>query len=360
MVYNVTKYDGDPLATVQDSTLDTTSTSITLIGKNAVNFGLALNENFVALLQNFANSSPPPKPQQGQIWFDTISNSIKIFDGITWTIISPPFDGNAGIAQVSINPGLEVMVMLSGGQIVSAVSHVTLDPSQLTNDVSISDMSYPFKARFPNGIGAGITLATDSNGYQFNGTATRANVLTTSRNIAITGSSSGNVMFDGSSNVVINNNLINVFNSNLNTTSYWSKVKVESNGLVTDANVIVQNDVLVALGYVPPSNVIIRGDAVGDATANNTVYTVNVTLSNTTVTPGTYNNVTVSADGRVIAGSNDMPVPIKSIVLWEDILIPNNWALCNGQTVTTPSGVLNTPNLVPYQIGSTQFIMRIS
>lgn len=360
MVYNITKYNGDPLATVQDGTLDTTSTSISLIGKNAVNYGLALNENFVALLQNFANSSPPPKPQQGQIWFDTIAYAIKIFDGTKWTIISPPFDGNAGIAQISINPTLSIMVMLSGAQIISAVSHVPLDPSQLSNDVNIADLSYPFKSRFPNGIGAGITLASDSNNYQFVGVANKANVLTTARKIEISGSSTGNVMFDGSSNVVISSNLLNVFNSNLNTSSFWSKVKVESNGLVTDANVIVQNDVLIALGYVPPSNVIIRGDAVGNTVATNTVFEVNVKISNTTVTPGTYNNVTVGADGRIVSGTNDFPIPIRGIIMWEDVLIPNNWALCNGQSVATPSGTINTPNLVPYEIGNTQFIMRVS
>jgi hypothetical protein len=359
-MYNITKYDGDPLATVQDGTLNTSSSSITLIGKNAVNYGLALNENFVALLQNFANSSPPPMPQQGQIWFDTVSSAIKIFNGISWIVVSPPFDGNAGIAQVSINPTLEVMVMLSGAQIVGAVSHVSLDPSQLANDVSIADFSYAFKSRFPTGLAAGITLATDSNNYTFSGVATKANVLTTSRTITLSGSMSGNVAFDGSSNVTLQSNLINVLNSNLNTSSFWSKVQVSSNGLVTDANVIVQNDVLLALGYVPPSDIIIQGDATGNAVANNTVFTVNVSLGNTTVTPGSYNNVTVGADGRVISGTNDQPVPIKSIVLWEDILIPNNWALCDGQVITTPSGVINTPNLIPYQIGNTQFIMRVT
>ena len=60
MVYNVTKYDGTPLASVTDGTVDTTSSSIALIGRNAVNFGLALNENLVALMQHFANTSPPP------------------------------------------------------------------------------------------------------------------------------------------------------------------------------------------------------------------------------------------------------------------------------------------------------------
>lgn len=360
MVYNITKYDGAPLASVNDSSIDTTSTSIALIGRNAVNFGLPLNENFIALMQHFANTSPPPSPVQGQIWFDTVSSSLKVWDGFKWLTVTPPFDGNAGIASVSVTPTIEAMLMLSGGQIVSAVCHSQILPSQLADDVVIADTAYPFKTRFPSGLEPGITLATDNNGYKLTGIATKANVLTTSRNITLDGSVSGNVQFDGGNDVVMTTSLINVLNANLNTSSYWSKVLVNSNGLVTDANVIIDQDVFTALGYTPPSDVVISGHASGNAVANGTVFTVNLSLTNTTVTPGTYNNVTVDATGRVVSGKNDMPVEIKSIVIWPDILIPNNWAVCNGQTVSTPAGIINTPNLVPYQIGSTQFIMRVN
>lgn len=359
MVYNVTKYDGSPLVSVPDGSLDTTSSSITLIGKNSVNFGLPLNENFISMMQHFANTSPPPKPLQGQIWFDTVSSSLKIWDGYRWLVVTPPFDGNAGTAVVSITPTVEVMVVLSAGHIISAVSHDEISPSQLADDVIIADTAYPFKPRFPNGLNPGITLANDPNGYMFNGLALKANALTTARTISTNGSITGSVLFDGSNNVVLTASLINVLNANLNTSSYWSKVQVNSNGLVSDANVIVDQDVFSALGYTPPSDVVLSGAASGNATANGTVFTVNVTLSNTGVAPGRYNNVTVDSSGRVIAASNDLPVPIKSIVLWDDVLVPNNWAWCNGQAVVTPAGTINTPNLVANQIGGTRFIMRV-
>lgn len=360
MVYNLTKYDGTPLVSVQDSTLDTTTTSLTLIGKNSVNFGLPLNENFIALMQNFANSSPPPMPIVGQIWFDSVGSSLKVYEGSTWLTVTPPFDGNAGIAAISVTPSLEIMAMLSGGHIVSVISHEQLNPAQLTDEVIISDVSYLFKPRFPTGIEAGLTLASDPNGYKMFGSATTANALTTARTISLSGSATGSVLFDGSNDVVITSTLVNVLNSNINSSSYWTKVLVNSNGLVTDANVIIDQDVFYALGYTPPSDVIITGHAAGNAVANGTVFTVNVTLNSTNISPGSYNNVTVDSTGRVIAGSNDMPVPIKSIVMWPDVLIPNNWAICNGQSVTTPAGTINTPNLVPNQIGSTQFIMRVN
>ena len=358
MVYNLTNYDGTPLTSVQDSTLDTTTTSITLIGRNAVNFGLALNENFIALMQHFSNSSPPPSPITGQIWFDTVSSSLKVWEGSRWLVVTPPFDGNAGTATVSITPTIEIVLILSAGQIVCAISHDTLSPAQLSDEVEIAGSSYSLKARFPTGMMPGVTMATDANGYQFVGTATSANVLTTGRTISLTGSATGNVMFNGSNDVVITTSLINVLNANINTSSYWSKVLINSNGTVSDANVLVDQDIFYALGYTPPSDVQIVGDAIGNAVANGTVYSINVSLNSNFVAPGTYNNVTVDGTGRVIRGSNDLPVPVKSIVMWDDILIPNKWAWCNGQTVTTTSGVINTPNLVPYQVGPTRFIVR--
>ena len=360
MVYNIARYDGAPLASVQDSTIDTTSTSISLIGKNAVNFGLPLNENFIALMQNFAGTNPPPKPVTGQIWFDTVSTSLKVWDGFRWIVVTPPFDGNAGTASISITPTVGVVAMLSAGQIVSIASHTEIQPSELPDTVSIADKSYDFKVKFPNGLMPGITLAVDSNRYRFFGTATTANALATSRNISLTGSTVGTLSFDGSNDVVMTTSLINVLNSNLNTSSYWTKVLVNSNGLVTDANVIVNNDIWTALGYTPPSDVVITGDARGNAVANGTVFTVNVTLSNTAVAPGSYNNVTVDSAGRVVAASNDYPIPVRGIIIWNDPLIPNGWALCNGQTVTTDAGIIYTPDLTADQIGSTRFIMRVS
>jgi hypothetical protein len=356
MVYNVTKYDGSPLASVQDSTLDTTSTSITLIGRNVVNFGLALNENFVALMQNFANTAPPPSPIQGQIWYDTVGSSLKVYDGTAWILITPPFDGNAGTATVSVTSSIEIMVVLSAGQIISAFSHEFLAPSQLSDEVQIAGTSYLFKAKFPNGIFPGITMA-DGNDYGLFGRAQTANALTTSRNIGLTGSLTGNVLFDGSNDVVMTTSLINVLNANLATDGYWTKVKIGGNGLITDANVIVDSDVVQALGYTPPSQVVIDGDVIGNSIANGTVFSINVTISNTGITPGSYSNVTVDSTGRVIAGSNDNPIPVKGIILWNDPLIPNGWAQCDGSNIATPNGTISLPNIP--SIGQVRYIMKI-
>ena len=359
MTYNITYWDGTPLVSIANSVIDTSTTSISLLGRNAVNFGLPLNENFVALLQHFADTTPPPSPVKGQIWFDTLNTCIKVWEGTRWLQINPPFNGTAGVATVAVSPTIDVVVCVSDGQIVSTVSHQEVSPAALPLEVIIADQTYAFGTTFPNGLYPGVTLASDANNYQFNGTALRANVLTTARNIALDGSITGNVSFDGSANVVITTNLINVLNANISS-GWFSNIYVNSNGTVSDATYLADYDIWNALEYTPPSDVQIKGDAVGNTSANGTVFTVNITLSNTAVTPGNYTNVTVDGKGRVISGNNNAPVPFKAIVLWEDILIPNGWTACDGTSVLTQYGTVNTPNLTTFNVGPTQFIMKIT
>ncbi len=185
-------------------------------------------------------------------------------------------------------------------------------------------------------------------------------MLVTARNIALDGSVQGNALFDGSNDIVITSTLANVFNANVDNTAYYTKVLMSSNGLVMDANVIIDTDVINALGYAPPAEIDIIGDATGISISNGNIYTVNVTISNTNVTPGTYNTVTVGGDGRVQYGTVNYPIPINGIILWNSLLIPTGWALCDGTTVSTPSGLYTTPNLTSNFIGSTRYIVKVS
>jgi hypothetical protein len=81
MTYIINKTDGNELTKVPDGTLDTTATALTLIGRNSVGFGEAFNENFVKLLENFASTTAPENAIKGQIWFDTQTNRLNVFDG---------------------------------------------------------------------------------------------------------------------------------------------------------------------------------------------------------------------------------------------------------------------------------------
>lgn len=72
---------------IADSTADTTSTSLTFIGKNFPGYAQAIGDNFLHLLENFASPTQPPtgKSVVGQLWFDSQNNQLKVFDGQNYT-----------------------------------------------------------------------------------------------------------------------------------------------------------------------------------------------------------------------------------------------------------------------------------
>ena len=80
MPYTINKTDGTNIAVVQDGTINNT-TSLTLFGKSYSNFGELLNENQVKLLENSASTSAPTAPLRGELWFDTNTGQLKVYDG---------------------------------------------------------------------------------------------------------------------------------------------------------------------------------------------------------------------------------------------------------------------------------------
>ncbi len=86
MAYTINKYNGEQLVVLEDGTIDT-STSLGLVGRNYVGYGETQNENFVFLLENFANDAAPSKPLKGQIWYNTETKLAYIFDGAVWSLI---------------------------------------------------------------------------------------------------------------------------------------------------------------------------------------------------------------------------------------------------------------------------------
>ncbi len=80
MAYTINKTDGGTVVTITDGTVDNT-TSLQLFGKSYSGFGEGLNENLVKLLENSAGTGAPSAPLRGELWFDTNTNQIKVYDG---------------------------------------------------------------------------------------------------------------------------------------------------------------------------------------------------------------------------------------------------------------------------------------
>jgi len=143
MAYTINHSDGNLLVSLSPGTTNSNLTSLTLVGKNFPGYGQFMNENFVYLLENFASSTAPDNPQEGQlwwdkangtnrvlrvymgnsiwknisgsssesvapdilypgsstigdIWWDTANAQLKVYNGRTWTTIGPAFTTSTG------------------------------------------------------------------------------------------------------------------------------------------------------------------------------------------------------------------------------------------------------------------------
>lgn len=101
MAYIINKYSGEQLIVLEDGTIDT-STSLGLVGRNYVGYGETQNENFVFLLENFANDAAPTRPMQGQLWFDTSIDLLKVYDGGNWSLVGAAVSSSTAPTEPSV------------------------------------------------------------------------------------------------------------------------------------------------------------------------------------------------------------------------------------------------------------------
>jgi len=214
MSYIVTTTSGTAIATIPDNTVNTTTTSIALVGKNYAGYGAFLNENYIKILENFSNSIAPTAPLTGQLWWDSTNTLLKVWTGAQWkqmhssaaqnTAPGNPITGDlwwdttnlvlkvwGGSTWINIGPGAGGSSVTTGtgagasttGAIVDTIidtgslSHAVIKLSVANQTIAIisKDATFtPFTAipGFPS-VYPGLTLINTS-GYNFTGNATNA------------------------------------------------------------------------------------------------------------------------------------------------------------------------------------------
>ena len=78
MAYTIVKSDGTVLTTIPDGTINTTSTSLALPGRNYAGYGQSQDTNFVHVTENFADTTPPANPLRGQLWYNTNNSTLYV------------------------------------------------------------------------------------------------------------------------------------------------------------------------------------------------------------------------------------------------------------------------------------------
>lgn len=90
MSYRINKTDGDLVVELADGQIDQVTTDITLVGRNYRGFGELFNENFIKIIENFANTGAPNAPLKGQLWYDTNEQRLKIYNGTNFRTAGAP------------------------------------------------------------------------------------------------------------------------------------------------------------------------------------------------------------------------------------------------------------------------------
>ena len=98
MSYIINNSRGQLLVVLPDGTVNTTATDLYLVGRAITDYGTYENENYVYLLENFANSTAPLQPILGQLWYNSDTDVLSAYStGNTWVSLvstaSPAFTG---------------------------------------------------------------------------------------------------------------------------------------------------------------------------------------------------------------------------------------------------------------------------
>ena len=123
MAYTIKYTDPTKLAEaieVEDNTLNT-DTSLGIPGKNLSSYGNVIGENFLHLLENFANSSAPSNPVEGQLWYDNNKKQLLVWDSTTWVAsgglkkdVTEPEASSSTIGDLWVNTDTQQLYLFTG------------------------------------------------------------------------------------------------------------------------------------------------------------------------------------------------------------------------------------------------------
>jgi len=292
MSFTITLTNGNVFAVIPPNTINQSS-SMTLIGDHYVNYGAFLDQNYIRLLENGANSVAPSAPLTGQLWFNTTLKTLEVYNGTTFKSLSgsqaassaPTGNAIGDLWYDTINQQLNVWTgsqwLLVGPAYNSAqgitgalpativdnssVSHTVIELYVANTVVGFISSSASFTPQTAisgfTTISPGITLSTlvgnsiplftgtATNSQQFNGLSSTqfmrsdANTSTTG-SISAVGNIAGNYFIGNGSLLTGISGGGNVNYSNANTASFlaaFGSNTISTTGSITSGNITSSN-----------------------------------------------------------------------------------------------------------------------
>jgi hypothetical protein len=207
MAYTIVKSDGTVLTTIADGTINTTSTSQGLPGRNYAGYGQTLDTNFVHQVENFAANTPPANPLRGQLWYDINNSLLKICptDGQSnanaWiTIAVSSSTATTTFGSVSVTGNLQANNItannsITGNSITVAYATVTANATvanaNLTGTTTAANLSTTYITTGGNTTAGNLVGTWTANG----GLSGNALIVTNGNIVAVTGIKTDNYYY---------------------------------------------------------------------------------------------------------------------------------------------------------------------
>jgi hypothetical protein len=310
MSYTINLTDGSLFATIADGTINTSS-SMTLVGKNYAGYGQFLDTNFIHMLENSSNTTQPGSPLTGQLWWDSGTGVLKVYQGTTFknvaaaTVSTTAPSGAISVAgdlwydstnaQLNVYTGATWLLVGpqftantgTSGAIVSTItdntstSHVVVELWDNNSIVGIISKDSTFTPQTPisgfTTVRPGITLAGNISGVPqlFQGTSTNSqsfNGLSSSQFLR----SDANATTSGTLGILNNNGLSVGVNSDFSASVSGTEVTLKN--ITSNGNL----NIGVNVGGVPTTAIAINGST-GAVTIPSLVFANTNPFGNITV-----------------------------------------------------------------------------
>ena len=198
MAYTIVKSDGTVLTTIPDGTINTTSTSLGLPGRNYAGYGQYLDTNYVHILENFADGNVPQNPIRGQLWFDTNTSTLKVCpsDGTTnaaaWlSLTSTASGGTTSFGAVTVTGNLTASNISTTGSIsgnAASFNYITITADATLANANITTANVGTLNTTLITTGANTTAGSIIGTWTANGGSAGNTLIVTNGNIvAVTG-----------------------------------------------------------------------------------------------------------------------------------------------------------------------------
>jgi microcystin-dependent protein len=167
MSYNVNYSDNSKSPLIVDDNSVNSQTSVNLVGRKYSRYGEAISENFLHLLENFADGTAPNSPIQGQIWYDKTNNIMKYYTkNNKWQSFSNIFTTNEQPLNVDSRVG-DIWIKPSTGKIHFYNNNEWTELGSTTVIINESgDSSTPTTTIVRNGIATKTRKDTQGNSHQ--------------------------------------------------------------------------------------------------------------------------------------------------------------------------------------------------